>query len=798
MKLIIFVALAFQLANAYISINSQIPSYTVNQEIVVFYSVYDDYLDYDYIGIFPSGDCTSTNDCFIRYAYVDSVLQQNFTGNVTMEGIPTRGSFDIRYVREAGTTVVSAPAITITATASLNSSPYVRVGERIQVSVTSTAFHSIYDWVGMYRAGDCPITNDCYISFLYVPEGTSNTLYFDGIDYDSFQVDFRYIFEDNGYNVLATSSVVNITASANLTYTGNFVSQGSVIVTFYSSPYHSPYDWIGIFDDAVCTIGVDCNVYGYAYVPPGSTGTVIFPVYADPGLNVHLKYVIPSNKEVFRTSNSLVRETNGRCAVECSNSGVDCGYESDCTSCGVASPQCVPSEAPVFTIQSPDYGVNFNVLAGGLLRFSVIATGPDSPITISFGGLPIGAQITSVTNGNVTNSTFSFVPLDSMASTSYDVCFVAFSSRNVFSETRCVSVNIKGTVCYSSGDPHMTTFDGLSYDFQGVGDFFMMKKVGSSFSLQARFQQCFEDAQVTCNRGIALKVGRNTITSYFAPDPFVPEIYVNGIQMTEGNVTLLDGGFIDVEVNDLIISIPNIINVVVSGLTYIYPTLVFSIPGTNAGGIIGLCGNFDTDPENDYILANGTSLSYGSTSYDVYYEFGLSWRIPQDESFFNYSRTGESYSVVNNDSYVPAFSAPFDNQDLQNWATQLCSAGLTGAAREACLFDVAASGDLSNARAAYDAYEAQCQQSSLSTNCTFNANCPQQCNFRGICAPGNTCTCIGIYTGASCATMSATTSGGATGATGGATSTGGGENSGASFITYEFISVIIVFLSLFL
>jgi von Willebrand factor type D domain len=44
-----------------------------------------------------------------------------------------------------------------------------------------------------------------------------------------------------------------------------------------------------------------------------------------------------------------------------------------------------------------------------------------------------------------------------------------------------------GYVATWSGDPHMNTFDGLSYDCQGEGEFHVLKSLNSTFELQARF-----------------------------------------------------------------------------------------------------------------------------------------------------------------------------------------------------------------------------------------------------------------------------------------------------------------------
>lgn len=41
----------------------------------------------------------------------------------------------------------------------------------------------------------------------------------------------------------------------------------------------------------------------------------------------------------------------------------------------------------------------------------------------------------------------------------------------------------------TNGDPHITTLDGYSYTFNGVGEFFYMKTMDETFHSHIRFEQ---------------------------------------------------------------------------------------------------------------------------------------------------------------------------------------------------------------------------------------------------------------------------------------------------------------------
>ena len=71
----------------------------------------------------------------------------------------------------------------------------------------------------------------------------------------------------------------------------------------------------------------------------------------------------------------------------------------------------------------------------------------------------------------------------------------------------------------ASGDPHFTTYDGVQYDYQGVGDFLLARStvVGDQFEVQVRTRSLYDDASVTiiseaaatlCNHRVTFDIDR--------------------------------------------------------------------------------------------------------------------------------------------------------------------------------------------------------------------------------------------------------------------------------------------------
>jgi hypothetical protein len=84
----------------------------------------------------------------------------------------------------------------------------------------------------------------------------------------------------------------------------------------------------------------------------------------------------------------------------------------------------------------------------------------------------------------------------------------------------------------------------------------------------------------------------------------------------------------------------------------------FQLSDAYRGNIMGLLGNFNGDASDDYVTRSGNRLSINSTEEELFYNFGFTWRVTENETLFYYPN-GTSLSNYCNTSFVPVFTDEF-------------------------------------------------------------------------------------------------------------------------------------------
>ncbi|MDR1213260.1 MAG: VWD domain-containing protein, partial [Propionibacteriaceae bacterium] len=258
----------------------------------------------------------------------------------------------------------------------------------------------------------------------------------------------------------------------------------------------------------------------------------------------------------------------------------------------------------------------------------------------------------------------------------------------------------------ASGDPHLTTFDGLNYDFHGVGEYRLLQHEPSGLEVQIRTVAAANDmssisAVAVSTAGFDVEAdgsGAVSINGFkVSLDPDIP--------------TYLDWGVYVAKVGSSIRIVTGVDEDGRSAAVVWTPMgngrgdLSVDLPTSWAGEMTGMLGNFDGDPGNDLVSADGDDVTSGvgfgvSDSLflqRLYGTFGDSWRVTADNSAFTYAdgRSPASYVDRSFPRAVKSLGSLSEAAYLQ--AAEACrSAGVPeGLGFDDCVLDVGFSGDVS-------------------------------------------------------------------------------------------------------
>lgn len=209
---------------------------------------------------------------------------------------------------------------------------------------------------------------------------------------------------------------------------------------------------------------------------------------------------------------------------------------------------------------------------------------------------------------------------------------------------------------WTVGDPHLSTLDGVGYDFQAAGEFVLLHGVSDpSFEIQARMVPMGNN--ISANSAVATNL--SGVAVMVDAQDTIP-LHVAGIATTIDNFSSLAVG------NDRIFREDDTYTIVYAGADGVVNAgdsrLIVDVLSNRvdidvrlntemAGDLEGLLGDGDGNPNNDIALANGTVLDR-PLAFDVLYgQYRDDWRVSNIvDSLFTYD-TGESLA----DFYLPAY-----------------------------------------------------------------------------------------------------------------------------------------------
>jgi mono/diheme cytochrome c family protein len=276
----------------------------------------------------------------------------------------------------------------------------------------------------------------------------------------------------------------------------------------------------------------------------------------------------------------------------------------------------------------------------------------------------------------------------------------------------------------TDGDPHITTVDGVHYDFQAAGEFVLLRD--ENFELQARHTAVASatpvgpDAHtgltscVSVNSAVAIKIGRNRIT--YQPnlskkrDSSGLELRVDGElkQLGAQGIALSSGGRImpTIAPNGIQIEAPGgMVIVITSGWWDYYQLWYLNIDTRHVRATQGLMGTIAPNnwlpalPDGSFMGAQPKDLQQRFK--DLYEKFGKAWRVNDATTLFDYAPNTSTktftienwpFSESSQSCLVQKGKLPMAGVTLAE-AEQLCSGIVDRVRRLNCIHDVMATGN---------------------------------------------------------------------------------------------------------
>eukprot|EP00066_Takifugu_rubripes_P013973 XP_011603239.1 PREDICTED: sushi domain-containing protein 2 [Takifugu rubripes] len=241
------------------------------------------------------------------------------------------------------------------------------------------------------------------------------------------------------------------------------------------------------------------------------------------------------------------------------------------------------------------------------------------------------------------------------------------------------------------GDPHFVTFDGVSYSFNGRGEYNLVTSESKQLSVQGRTEPVSGTINATKLTAVAMKESYFDIVEVrLASDQNSLEVLRDGKSLSFSEQSWID-------LNGVSVFSPSPTNVTAmfrSGagvevrLREGIMTTTVLLPESFKSTTLGLLGRMNGDPADDLTLNNGQVVQNQSNPEEVF-SFGVSCAITQLSSLFTYDTkylldtyaSGPKHHV----GFIPVFSIPENpNDPLANETSKICS----GEGSQFCRYDI--------------------------------------------------------------------------------------------------------------
>lgn len=242
------------------------------------------------------------------------------------------------------------------------------------------------------------------------------------------------------------------------------------------------------------------------------------------------------------------------------------------------------------------------------------------------------------------------------------------------------------------GDPHFITFDGVSYSFNGFGEYTLVSSVKKQLTIQGRTEPV---------NATTIKATKLTAVAMEEKTSDVIEVRLasghNSLEVLQNQKTLSFSEQSWMDLHGVFVFSPSSTNV-----TVMFPsgagvevrlrggtmTTTVLLPEGFKNSTLGLLGKMNGDARDDLTLTNGQLVQNHNNPEEVF-SFGASWAISNKSALFTYDSDylldTYLYAPRHDHTFIPVFSVPESPDDpLLNQTAEICS----GEGAQFCRYDI--------------------------------------------------------------------------------------------------------------
>ncbi|XP_073808098.1 sushi domain-containing protein 2 isoform X2 [Danio rerio] len=261
------------------------------------------------------------------------------------------------------------------------------------------------------------------------------------------------------------------------------------------------------------------------------------------------------------------------------------------------------------------------------------------------------------------------------------------------------------------GDPHFITFDGVTFTFNGKGEYTLVHSPAFQLSVQGRTEPMrFENgssALATRLCSVAMKEKDSDIIEVRLADTADQlQVFMNQQELLFSEQKWIDlkGVFVfSPKPSNVTVMFPSGAGLEVRTSAGVM-TLTVLLPHDLQNHTFGLLGTMNDNPQDDLTSSDGTIIPSNSSAQDIF-SYCAGWAITNETSLFTYDTNhllNEYYYAPKHDpSFIPNFSMTEDPEDPLVEATlRLCS----GDGADFCKYDALSMRSLKQGNATLRAY----------------------------------------------------------------------------------------------